>query len=310
MAETPQRETTPFNPRSPYGAAKVGAHAMTRVYREAYGLFACNGILFNHESPRRGPTFVTRKITMGIAQILAGEAQDIYLGNLDAMRDWGYAPEYLEAVWLILQRDEPDDYVIATGETHSVREFLDCAFCVVGLDPADHVHFDARYLRPAEVDLLCGDASKARAELGWAPRPSFVDLVRLVVGGDLRGRLIKRRAEPHAGLGAIPGGRLIPGESLVDAATRKLVDETGVRDVFLEQLYTFDDLDDVTPGGSLAMTHFALVDQQRVRLSDRKDWQPAWFSMRELPELAFQNEHVLAYALEPLRHQLQYHHAS
>ena len=186
VVETPQRETTPFSPRSPYAAAKVGAHAMTRVYREAYGLFACNGILFNHESPRRGPTFVTRKITMGIAEILAGEADDIYLGNLDAMRDWGYAPEYMEAVWLILQRDEPDDYVIATGETHSVREFLDCAFGLVGLDPADHVHFDARYLRPAEVDLLCGDASKARAELGWEARTSFAELVQLMVEGDLR----------------------------------------------------------------------------------------------------------------------------
>ena len=186
VAETPQRETTPFNPRSPYAAAKVGAYEMTRVYREAYDLFACNGILFNHESPRRGPTFVTRKITRGVAQILSGEADAIYLGNLDAKRDWGYAPEYVEAAWLVLQQDRPDDYVIATGETHTVRDFLELTFGLVGLDVERHVRFDPAYLRPAEVDVLQGDASKARERLGWAPRTAFPELVRLMVESDLR----------------------------------------------------------------------------------------------------------------------------
>ena len=186
VAETPQRETTPFNPRSPYAAAKVGAYEMTRVYREAYDLFACNGILFNHESPRRGPTFVTRKITRGVAQILSGEADAIYLGNLDAKRDWGYAPEYVEAAWLMLQQDRPDDYVIATGETHTVRDFLELTFGLVGLDVERHVRFDPACLRPAEVDVLQGDASKARERLGWAPRTAFPELVRLMVESDLR----------------------------------------------------------------------------------------------------------------------------
>ena len=186
VAETPQRETTPFNPRSPYAAAKVGAYEMTRVYREAYDLFACNGILFNHESPRRGPTFVTRKITRGVAQILSGEADAIYLGNLDAKRDWGYAPEYVEAAWLVLQQDRPDDYVIATGETHTVRDFLELTFGLVGLDVERHVRFDPAYLRPAEVDVLQGDASKARERLGWAPRTAFPELVRLMEESDLR----------------------------------------------------------------------------------------------------------------------------
>ena len=185
-AERPQRETTPFDPRSPYAAAKAGAHAMTKVYREAYGLFACNGILFNHESPRRGPTFVTRKITRGIAQILSGEADALYLGNLDASRDWGFAPEYMEAAWLMLQQDEPDDYVIATGESHSVREFLNAAFAIVRLDVSEHVRFDSHYLRPAEVDYLLGDAAKARTQLGWRPGTSFEQLVRLMVESDLR----------------------------------------------------------------------------------------------------------------------------
>ena len=185
-AETPQRETTPFNPRSPYAAAKVGAYEMTRVYREAYDLFACNGILFNHESPRRGPTFVTRKITRGIAHILSGEADAIYLGNLDAKRDWGYAPEYMEAAWLMLQQDRPDDYVIATGKTHTVRDFLELAFGLVGLDIERHVRFDPAYLRPAEVDVLQGDASKARERLGWAPQTAFRELARLMVESDLR----------------------------------------------------------------------------------------------------------------------------
>ncbi len=186
VAETPQRETTPFNPRSPYAAAKVGAYEMTRVHREAYDLFACNGILFNHESPRRGPTFVTRKISRGIAQILGGETDAIYLGNLDAKRDWGYAPEYMQAAWLMLQQDRPDDYVIATGQTHTVREFLELAFGLAGLDVERHVRFDAAYLRPAEVDVLQGDASKARERLGWAPRTAFRELVRLMVESDLR----------------------------------------------------------------------------------------------------------------------------
>ena len=186
VAETPQRETTPFNPRSPYAAAKVGAYEMTRIYREAYDLFACNGILFNHESPRRGPTFVTRKITRGVAQILSGEADAIYLGNLDAKRDWGYAPEYVEAAWLMLQQDRPDDYVVATGETHTVRDFLELTFGLVGLDVERHVRFDPAYLRPAEVDVLQGDASKARERLGWAPRTAFPELVRLMVESDLR----------------------------------------------------------------------------------------------------------------------------
>ena len=184
--ETPQRERTPFNPQSPYGAAKVGAHEMVRVYRTAYGLFAANGILFNHESPRRGPTFVTRKVTRGIAQILTGDAEHLYLGNLEAARDWGYAPEYMEAVWRILQQPEPDDFVIATGEAHTVREFVVAAFARVGLEVERHLRFDANYLRPAEVDFLLGDPSKARERLGWAPRTTFAELVSLMVDADLR----------------------------------------------------------------------------------------------------------------------------
>ena len=185
VEETPQRETTPFHPRSPYAAAKVGAHEMTRVYREAYGLFACNGILFNHESPRRGPTFVTRKITRAIPDLITGKAEALYLGNLDAKRDWGYAPEYMDAAWRMLQQDQPDDYVVATGETHSVQEFLDLAFGLVGLDVEEYVRFDAAYLRPAEVDLLIGDASKARAALDWKPQTTFTKLVPLMVRADL-----------------------------------------------------------------------------------------------------------------------------
>ena len=183
--ETPQRESTPFRPRSPYAAAKVGAHMMTFTYREAYGLFACNGILFNHESPRRGPTFVTRKITRGIAEILSGKADAIYLGDLEPRRDWGYAPEYVEAMWLMLQQDEPEDYVIATGESHSVREFLDEAFRLVALDPAQYTRFDAAYLRPADLEELIGDASKARERIGWQPRTTFHELVRTMVAADL-----------------------------------------------------------------------------------------------------------------------------
>jgi GDPmannose 4,6-dehydratase len=183
--EVPQRETTPFYPRSPYAAAKVYAYWVTVNYRESYGLYACNGILFNHESPRRGETFVTRKITRGVAAIKAGLQDKLYLGNLDARRDWGYAPEYVEAMWLMLQQDAPDDYVIATGETHSVREFLEEAFAYAGLDWQRHVEINPRYFRPTEVDLLIGDPSKARAKLGWKPTTGFRDLVRLMVDADV-----------------------------------------------------------------------------------------------------------------------------
>jgi GDPmannose 4,6-dehydratase len=183
--EVPQRETTPFHPCSPYAAAKVYAYWVTVNYRESYGLYACNGILFNHESPRRGETFVTRKITRGVAAIKAGLQDKLYLGNLDARRDWGYAPEYVEAMWLMLQQDAPDDYVIATGETHSVREFLEEAFAYAGLDWQRHVEINPRYFRPTEVDLLIGDPSKARAKLGWKPTTGFRDLVRLMVDADV-----------------------------------------------------------------------------------------------------------------------------
>jgi GDPmannose 4,6-dehydratase len=186
VAQSPQTETTPFYPRSPYAVAKVFAHQMTIQYREAHGLFAVNGILFNHESPRRGGTFVTRKVTRGIAAILAGRAEKLYLGNLEARRDWGYAPEYVEAMWLMLQQPEPDDFVVATGEMHSVRELVAAAFALVGLDPERYVAIDARYFRPTEVDELCGDASKARRVLGWKPRTTFHDLVRLMLEADLR----------------------------------------------------------------------------------------------------------------------------
>lgn len=189
--ETPQKETTPFQPRSPYGAAKLYAHWVTVNYRESYDLFACNGILFNHESPRRGETFVTRKITRAVAHIQAGLQNKLFLGNLDARRDWGYAKEYVEAMWLILQQDQPDDYVIATGETHSVEEFLEAAFTYAGLDWHKYVTIDPKYYRPAEVDLLIGDASKAREKLGWAAKTSFHDLVKLMVDEDIA--LIKRQ---------------------------------------------------------------------------------------------------------------------
>ena len=181
VQQVPQNETTPFYPRSPYGAAKVYAHWITVNYRESYGLFACNGILFNHESPRRGETFVTRKITRAVAHIKAGLQDKLYLGNLEAKRDWGYAKEYVEAMWLMLQQETPDDYVIATGETHSVREFLHEAFSQVGLDWEKYVVHDVRYERPAEVELLIGDASKAKAKLGWEPRTTFHELVSLMV---------------------------------------------------------------------------------------------------------------------------------
>ncbi len=184
--ESPQNEQTPFHPRSPYGVSKVFSHWMTIQYREAYDLFASNGILFNHESPRRGQTFLTRKVTRGVSAIVAGRQQKLYLGNLDARRDWGYAPEYVEAMWLMLQQDQPDDFVIATGEMHTVREFVDRAFALVGRDWREFVEFDSRYLRPTEVDELEGDASKAAGQLGWRPRTTFVELVRLMLEADLK----------------------------------------------------------------------------------------------------------------------------
>jgi len=185
VREVPQSEKTPFHPRSPYACAKVYAYWLTVNYRESYNLFACNGILFNHESPRRGETFVTRKITRAVAGIRAGRQRKLYLGNLEARRDWGYAPEYVEAMWRMLQQDAPDDYVIATGETHSVKDFLAEAFGYAGLDWEEHVELDPRYYRPAEVDLLIGDATKAREQLGWQPRTGFQQLVRLMVDEDL-----------------------------------------------------------------------------------------------------------------------------
>jgi GDPmannose 4,6-dehydratase len=185
VKDVPQSETTPFYPRSPYGVAKLYAYWITVNYRESYGLFACNGILFNHESPRRGETFVTRKITRAAASIKLGLQDKLYLGNLDARRDWGHAQDYCEAMWLMLQQDKPDDYVIATGETHSVREFLDEAFGHLDLDWKPYVEIDPRYFRPAEVDLLIGDSSKARKKLGWEPKITFKELAQMMVDADL-----------------------------------------------------------------------------------------------------------------------------
>jgi GDPmannose 4,6-dehydratase len=186
VLEVPQRETTPFYPRSPYGAAKVYGHWITVNYREAYGLFACSGILFNHESPRRGETFVTRKITKAAARIKLGLQQDLFLGNLEAKRDWGFAGDYVEAMWLMLQQPAPDDYVIATGETHTVKEFLGEVFEHVGLDWKRHVKIDPRYYRPTEVDLLIGDAGHAKKTLGWEPKFRFKELAVMMVEADLR----------------------------------------------------------------------------------------------------------------------------
>ena len=186
VVETPQTEQTPFYPRSPYGCSKVYAYWTTVNYRESYGIFACNGILFNHESPRRGATFVTRKVTRAAARIKAGIEEKLYIGNLDARRDWGYAKEYVEAMWLMLQQDQPDDFVIATGECHSVRELVELAFGYVGLDWRKHVAIDPKYYRPAEVDILLGDASKARRVLGWQPRTSFPELIKIMVDHDLQ----------------------------------------------------------------------------------------------------------------------------
>ena len=193
VRETPQTEETPFHPRSPYGVSKVFGYWITRNYREAYGMYAVNGILFNHESPRRGPTFVTRKVTRAIGAILRGEQDSVVLGNLEAKRDWGYARDYMDGAWRMLQADEPDDYVLATGETHSVREFLEEAFGYAELDWREYVTTDERYLRPAEVDVLIGDASKAREQLGWEPAVRFPELVRMMVDHDRE----RRQTEEH-----------------------------------------------------------------------------------------------------------------
>jgi GDPmannose 4,6-dehydratase len=201
VVETPQKETTPFYPRSPYACAKAYAYWITVNYRESYGMFACNGILFNHESERRGETFVSRKITRAATRIKLGLQQKLYMGNLDARRDWGYARDYVEAMWLMMQAEEPDDYVVATGETHSVREFLEEAFGHLGLDWEKYVEIDPRYFRPAEVDLLLGDPTKARTILGWEPKVGFKELVRIMVDSDMR--LAERERHAHQLEGAM-----------------------------------------------------------------------------------------------------------
>jgi GDPmannose 4,6-dehydratase len=215
--EVPQKETTPFYPRSPYACAKAYGFYVVRNYREAYGLFACNGILFNHESPRRGETFVTRKITRAATRIKVGLQDKLYLGNLHAKRDWGYAPDYIEAMWLMLQQDQPDDYVIATGETHSVKEFVEEAFGLLGLDWRKHVEMDPRYIRPTEVDLLLGDYSKAEKELQWKPKVGFKDLVRIMVEADLD--LAKREAH----MNSYPGKGKVEAEAKVEAKVKPKV---------------------------------------------------------------------------------------
>jgi len=194
-APAPQSEKTPFQPRSPYAAAKVYAHWITANYREAYQLYACSGILFNHESPRRGETFVTRKITRAIAQILGGNQEKLYLGNLEARRDWGYAPEYVECMWRILQQEKPEDYVIGTGESHSVREFVEAAFSYAGLDWKKHVEIDPKYFRPTEVDYLMADITKAKKQLGWQPKLTFADLVKVMVDADIEAVGLKSPGE-------------------------------------------------------------------------------------------------------------------
>ncbi len=186
VRETPQNELTPFHPRSPYGVAKVYGHGITVNYRESYGLFACAGILFNHESPRRGREFVTRKVTDGVARIKHGLQRELRLGNVDARRDWGFAGDYVQAMWLMLQQEQPDDYVVASGETHSVQELVELAFSHARLNWRDHVVVDPALKRPAEVDLLLGDASKARKQLGWSPKVGFRELIRMMVDADLR----------------------------------------------------------------------------------------------------------------------------
>ena len=197
VAETPQRETTPFHPRSPYACSKVFSYWQTVNYRESYGMHASNGILFNHESPRRGETFVTRKITRGATRIKEGLQEKLFLGNLDAKRDWGFAGDYVEAMWMMLQKPEPDDYVIATGETHSVKEFADEVFSMLGLQWDRYVEVDSRYFRPAEVDLLLGDASKAHQKLSWRPKVSFRELVRMMVEADWRAAREERAIADH-----------------------------------------------------------------------------------------------------------------
>ncbi|TKS60319.1 MAG: GDP-mannose 4,6-dehydratase [Nitrospira sp.] len=211
--EIPQRETTPFYPRSPYGTAKAYAYWITVNYREAYGLFACNGILFNHESPRRGKTFVSRKITRAAARIKLGLEKELYLGNLDAKRDWGYAGDYVSAMWMMLQQDKPDDYVIATGETHSVRELLDVAFGHLNLDWTKYVKIDSTYYRPNEVDILIGDASKAKTVLGWEPKVWFKELIVMMVEADVEAENLKLN-----GMGSQPGrlDKLLRSASIVD----------------------------------------------------------------------------------------------
>ena len=199
VQEVPQRETTPFYPRSPYGAAKVYGHWITVNYRESYNLFACSGILFNHESPRRGLEFVTRKITHAVARIKLGMQDELRLGNLEARRDWGYAPDYVHAMWLMLQQDHPDDYLVATGETHSVREFCQVAFDHVGLDWEKYVVVDPKFYRPAEVDLLVGEPSKAKRLLGWEPSVTFQELVRIMTDADLAGLQQTGNHSPHVG---------------------------------------------------------------------------------------------------------------
>jgi GDPmannose 4,6-dehydratase len=216
--ETPQKETTPFYPRSPYACAKAYAFYMVRNYREARGLFACNGILFNHESPRRGETFVTRKITRAATRISVGLQDKLYLGNLDARRDWGYAPEYVEAMWLMLQQENPDDYIIATGETHSVEEFVEEAFGLLGLNWRKHVEIDQRYIRPTEVDLLLGDYSKAKKKLAWEPKVSFKELVRIMVEADLE--LAKREAHMNNYRGERPETGVGNGERVKSGVMR------------------------------------------------------------------------------------------
>ncbi len=196
-ADPPQNELTPFKPRSPYACAKAFAHYLTINYREAYGIFACNGILFNHESPRRGETFVTRKITRAASRIKLGIQQKLFMGNLSAKRDWGYAPDYVRAMWLMLQQDAPDDYVIATGETHSVQEFVERVFNLLELDWREHVEIDSRYFRPTEVDLLQGDSSKARTKLGWSPAITFDQLIETMVKNDMQ---LAREEQAAAGV--------------------------------------------------------------------------------------------------------------
>lgn len=203
----PQNEETPFYPRSPYAAAKLYAYWMTKNYREAHGMFAVNGILFNHESPRRGETFVTRKITRAVARIKAGKQKNLYLGNLDAVRDWGYAPEYVEGMWRMLQADEPQDYVLATGVGCSIRDFLSESFGYVGLDWQDYVKFDERYLRPTEVDALIGDASKAESELGWKTKIHGAELARIMVDADIEA--LKYEGTPWTDTPALEGWKVL-----------------------------------------------------------------------------------------------------